>query len=155
MIPTFRETLRKLVPVLPAERIKRLYSAYLAADGIEKREIENLIEAYAARLLNDNPAQAPAGLFPPPPPETCLGDIDLGKVLYGGRGMCLFGLESRGWTMDDDERRYGSWDVQMEMAEERARRRKTGCACGYPDWPGSCPGTANCPVANYGEEDEP
>ena len=92
MIPTFRETLRKLVPVLPAERIKRLYGAYLAADGIEKREIENLIEAYAARLLNDDPAQAPAGLFPPPPPEKCLGDIDLGNVLYGGREMCMFGL---------------------------------------------------------------
>ncbi len=92
MIPTFRETLRKLVPVLPAERIKRLYAAYLAADGIEKREIENLMEAYAAKLLNDNPAATPAGLFPPPPPERCLGSIDLGKVLYGGREMCLFGL---------------------------------------------------------------
>jgi len=99
MIPTFRETLRKLVPVLPAERIKRLYAAYLAADGIEKREIENLMEAYAAKLLNDNPAATPAGLFPPPPPERCLGDIDLGRVKYGGRTTHLFGLRLQELTM--------------------------------------------------------
>ena len=24
--------------------------------------------------------------------------------------------------------------------------RDRGCLCGYPDWPGQCPGPAACPV---------
>ncbi|MCC6699783.1 MAG: ATP-binding protein [Candidatus Hydrogenedentes bacterium] len=43
-------------------------------------------------MLNDDPSGPTAGLFPPPPPETCLGDIDLGTTLYGGRRGYLFGL---------------------------------------------------------------
>ena len=89
---TFRDTLRKLVPVMPPARIDRLWRAYLASNNLERRELENLVEAYAARLLKDNPAEAPAGLFPPPPPESCLGEIDLGYTMYGGEKMSLFGL---------------------------------------------------------------
>jgi hypothetical protein len=43
---------------------------------------------------------------------------------------------------DDDERR--------EAFEARRNRRRSGCLCGYPDWPGQCPGPANCPV--HGED---
>lgn len=51
---------------------------------------------------------------------------------------------------DDDERREA-------IDERRARNGSRGCACGNPDWPGSCPGPMNCPVNNYGEreKDEP
>lgn len=46
--------------------------------------------------------------------------------------------------IDEDERR--------EAIDER-RNSRTHCKCGYPDWPGQCPGWQNCPV--YGEtEDE-
>jgi hypothetical protein len=47
--------------------------------------------------------------------------------------------------VDEDLRRE-------DMAERRKRRR--GCLCGNPDWPGSCPGPENCPVhgQNLNEE---
>ena len=49
---------------------------------------------------------------------------------------------------DEDERREA-------IDERRARTRSTACACGNPDWPGSCPGPRNCPANNYGRtEDE-
>ena len=50
-----------------------------------------------------------------------------------------------------DERRM---ELRMEYAEELAdeRKRWTRCLCGYPDWPGRCPGAENCPV--HGEERE-
>lgn len=40
-------------------------------------------------------------------------------------------------------------DLRREALAERRRTRR-GCLCGYPDWPGSCPGAANCPV--HGED---
>ena len=91
---TARETLRKLAPVIGDARVKRLWRAYLTSNTIDRRELENSLEAYAAQLLHDNPAAAEAGEFPPPPPEKCLGDIDLGKAVYGGEDMYLFGLRS-------------------------------------------------------------
>ena len=41
--------------------------------------------------------------------------------------------------VDDDDRREA-------LDQRRSRMRLFGCACGYPDWPGQCPGTANCPL---------
>ena len=32
----------------------------------------------------------------------------------------------------------------------RRRRNPHACRCGNPDWPGQCPGPANCPV--HGED---
>jgi len=48
---------------------------------------------------------------------------------------------------DEDERR--------EAIDERRRMRRQGCLCGYPDWPGQCPGPAACPVhgENIAEEE--
>jgi hypothetical protein len=43
---------------------------------------------------------------------------------------------------DDDERR--------DAIDQR--RNRVHCKCGYPDWPGSCPGWRNCPV--HGETEE-
>lgn len=40
---------------------------------------------------------------------------------------------------DEDEKR-DAWE------SKRKRNRNQGCACGYPDLPGSCPGAANCPM---------
>lgn len=52
---------------------------------------------------------------------------------------------------DEDGRRVPDHD-ELEDAWEakRAKRRYTGCLCGYPDWPGQCPGPQNCPV--HGED---
>lgn len=50
---------------------------------------------------------------------------------------------------DRDEQRY---EYAEDIAAERRARRLTGCLCGYPDWPGQCPGPAACPV--HGEFDE-
>ncbi len=41
-------------------------------------------------------------------------------------------------------------DERREAYEDRRRRNRAGCLCGYPDWPGQCPGPENCPV--HGEE---
>lgn len=41
--------------------------------------------------------------------------------------------------------REPDYDEIREAYEERASRR-TRCLCGYPDWPGQCPGPAHCPV---------
>lgn len=49
--------------------------------------------------------------------------------------------------IDEDERRDA-------IDHARAWRRATTCRCGYPDWPGSCPGPAACPVYGEGDEDE-
>lgn len=46
---------------------------------------------------------------------------------------------------DEDERREA-------IDQRRAARRATVCLCGYPDWPGQCPGPENCPV--HGEDVE-
>jgi len=49
------------------------------------------------------------------------------------------------YTEDRDE------DLRREAIEERRRLlRSRGCLCAWPDWPGSCPGPANCPV--HGED---
>jgi len=47
--------------------------------------------------------------------------------------------------IDEDERREA-------IEERREQSRRYGCACGYPDWPGTCPGTANCPLWQESEE---
>ena len=59
-----------------------------------------------------------------------------------------------GARMSEDD----DWELRQEAAEERRRaRRLTRCLCGYPDWPGQCPGPAACPVhgENLEREDEP
>jgi hypothetical protein len=47
------------------------------------------------------------------------------------------------YEADDDERREAYFARQF-------RRKHLTCLCGYPDWPGQCPGPANCPV--HGED---
>lgn len=89
---TVRELLARLAPVIGSERAQKLWRAYLAGDGTDRRELEGALEAYAARLLEDRPDAGVPGLFPPPPPETCQGGIMLGDVLYGGKNRWPFGL---------------------------------------------------------------
>lgn len=50
---------------------------------------------------------------------------------------------------DEDGRREPDDDERREAFEAR-RARRNHCLCGNPDWPGSCPGPANCPV--HGED---
>ena len=35
-------------------------------------------------------------------------------------------------------------DARMDAIDER--RSRIHCKCGYPDWPGQCPGWRQCPV---------
>ena len=74
--------------------MNELWRVYLACDTDDQRELERTLEAQAANLLNEDAAGSPAGLFPPPAPERCLGSIDLGRVKYGGRTTHLFGLRT-------------------------------------------------------------
>jgi hypothetical protein len=48
----------------------------------------------------------------------------------------------------DEDGRYIPDHAEQEEAwdQRRARRMRTGCLCGWPDWPGQCPGPAHCPV---------
>lgn len=45
-------------------------------------------------------------------------------------------------------------DWRAERAYELAERNRNRCQCGYPDWPGQCPGPANCPCAQSSNDDE-
>ena len=89
---TVRDTLRKLAPVIGTERASHLWRAYLTSDSKERRELEGVLEAYAAESLGDTPSTTVAGLFPPPPPERCFGDIELGHIRYAGKKSFSFGL---------------------------------------------------------------
>ena len=42
-------------------------------------------------------------------------------------------------------------DARRDAIDER-RAAFNGCKCGYPDWPGQCPGWRNCPV--HGEQED-
>jgi len=46
-------------------------------------------------------------------------------------------------------------ELRDAYEEKRARRMRTGCLCGWPDMPGSCPGPMNCPMhgEDIGEEE--
>lgn len=44
-------------------------------------------------------------------------------------------------------------DWRVERAYEQAERNTQRCQCGYPDWPGRCPGAANCPCCDVGQEE--
>lgn len=47
-------------------------------------------------------------------------------------------------------------DLRRESIDQRRRnRRLRGCLCGYPDWPGQCPGPANCPVHGEFDDEDP
>jgi len=91
---TVRDTLRKLAPVVGSARVNELWRVYLASDMDDQRELERILEAQAANLLNEDAAGSPAGLFPPPPPERAIGSLDLGRIKYGGRTTHLFGLRT-------------------------------------------------------------
>ena len=51
---------------------------------------------------------------------------------------------------DESGRREPDYADLMDAWEEKRRKRNRGCLCGWPDWPGQCPGPANCPV--HGED---
>lgn len=46
--------------------------------------------------------------------------------------------------IDENGNYVGDEDEQREA--RKARRREVWCKCGYPDWPGHCPGWRNCPI---------
>ena len=91
---TARDILRMLAPVIGEDRTNRLWRAYLISDAKERRDLECMFEAYAAQALRDVPSGGAVGLFPPPPPETALGDIDLGHIRYAGKDSFPFGLRA-------------------------------------------------------------
>ena len=56
--------------------------------------------------------------------------------------------------MELREREPDYEELRDAWEERQARRGSRGCLCGYPDWPGQCPGPANCPVHGEYNEDE-
>ena len=122
---TARDILRMLAPVIGEERTNRLWRAYLISDVKERRDLECMFEAYAALALRDVPSGGAVGLFPPPPPERALGDIDLGHIRYAGKDSFLFGLK--------DEEAYSSrrnlwfkWLRQVQRHRPDSRRFDEG-----------------------------
>ena len=56
---------------------------------------------------------------------------------------------------DENGRRLPDYEELRDAAEDRRRLRwATKCLCGNPDWPGACPGAANCPVHGETLDDE-
>jgi len=90
--PTARELLRRLSPIMGVEKTNRIWRGYLAADPPGRRHLETMLAVQASRLLDDDPSKPEPGLFLPPPPERCLGDIDIGEAKYADRELYTFGL---------------------------------------------------------------
>jgi hypothetical protein len=66
--------------------------------------------------------------------------------------------ESDRWTAADEaawERREEQrHEYAEDLAEERRARLAHRCQCpGASEWPGSCPGPANCPCCDRGDEE--
>ena len=57
--------------------------------------------------------------------------------------------EERAMRNETDEE-----DYRIDQIEAREAARASRCQCGYPDWPGSCPGPANCPCCQTESDDE-
>ena len=94
MMDRVRELCRRLKPVLGG-RTDRLWGAYLAeSDPGGRADIEQTLELLAAKHLGMDyqPDRSP---FPPPPRTFSeAGDVPLGQVSYGYRGLYRFLLKS-------------------------------------------------------------
>ena len=54
---------------------------------------------------------------------------------------------------DEDGRRIPDREELQDAWEDKQNRLfgyRRPCLCGWPDWPGQCPGPENCPV--HGED---
>jgi hypothetical protein len=62
------------------------------------------------------------------------------------------------WTARDEARWEREDELRHEYAEDEYEalhaRNADRCQCGGEGWPGSCPGPANCPVADHGDDDD-
>jgi hypothetical protein len=62
------------------------------------------------------------------------------------------------WTARDEAAWERNEELRHEYAEElyeeRRDRNAHRCQCSGMDMPGSCPGPANCPLADHDEPDE-
>ncbi len=92
MITRMQELCRQLKPVL-GRKIDRLWRAYLAESDLKGRgDIEQTLELLAAKYLGKT-YEADTNPFPPPSRKFCeSGDIELGKVHYGGADLYPFCL---------------------------------------------------------------
>ncbi|MBN1489901.1 MAG: ATP-binding protein [Phycisphaerae bacterium] len=94
MITRVQELCRKLKPVL-GRRVDGLWAAYLAdSDPGGKADIEQTLELLAGKHLGQSyePDRAP---FPPPSKTSATaGEIEIGTVAYGNRGLYPFRLKA-------------------------------------------------------------
>jgi hypothetical protein len=64
----------------------------------------------------------------------------------------------RDWDWRDEAAADAAWEQRQEYAqdmyEERQQRRAHRCQCAGMEMPGSCPGPANCPMADHDEPDD-
>ncbi len=90
-----RDLCRRLVPFLGPDA-DRLYLAYLGEDKQGREEIEQYLQALAARHLGMKLSDPVAPLVPPGAAEAD-GSYRLGTVVYAGHDIGPFGLREREW----------------------------------------------------------
>jgi len=62
------------------------------------------------------------------------------------------------WSARDEAEWERQDELRHEYAEDEyeARRARNAhrCQCSGEDWPGSCPGPANCPLADHDDDED-
>jgi hypothetical protein len=86
----------KLKPVLGEEKVNRLWLAYQTSTNQKSRsEIIGTLQVLASKYLDENYEKNV--LLAVPSKEAIDGEYRLGKVLYGDRERCHFGLREKEW----------------------------------------------------------
>ena len=80
VVKIIEELLERLKPILGAERVKKYWLAYLAADRDERARIEALLQMMAARELEIGPGSDSIYLAPPPPVIAGSGSFLIGSI---------------------------------------------------------------------------
>lgn len=89
----FSDEIKKLMPVLGRDTAERLAKAYLLGDEKTKERIVVMIDAVKAAVFSDSELRNSV-LMEPPSQSDMVGDISLGKVLYGKKKLYPFKMES-------------------------------------------------------------
>lgn len=84
------EEIKKLIPVLGKDTAERLEKAYLLGDENTRKRIIEMVDITKAAVFSDSELRDTVLMEPP---ENVDGDIELGTILYGRKGLCRFGID--------------------------------------------------------------